>query len=87
MKVLITAAAGLKFMEQERLYKAILHHQSILIKTKFITIAFHLQWPREKPSTCFVTLPSHLSPFVGCLFQFELTFIWLVQDLPQFPCL
>ena len=45
MKVLITAAAGLKFMEQERLYKAILHHQSILIKTKFITIAFHLQQP------------------------------------------
>jgi len=45
MNVVITASGGLRFMKQEQLYKAILHHQSILIKTKFITIAFHLQQP------------------------------------------
>ena len=45
VNVVITASGGLKFVKQEQLYKAILHQQSILIKTKFITITFHLQWP------------------------------------------
>jgi len=91
VNVVFTAFCVLKLVKQEQqLYKAILHHTiTYWYKQKFIIIVFHLQQlgavAQRETLHVFVTLPSHLSPFVGCLFQFEFTFNWLVPDLPQFP--
>ena len=89
MNVAITASGGLNYGTGTAIQSNTSSHQFIVIKTKSIITVFHLRRlsdvAQRETFHVFVTLPSHLSPFVGCLFQFELTFNWLLQDLPQIP--
>lgn len=61
-------------------------HRYILIKTEFIIIAFHLRRPIAvaQRETLHVFCHTAITSFT-IFWLFELTFNWLIQDLPQFP--